>query len=265
MEFTWILESSVFPNGDVINSAAKKAGHFIVEWDDFWWENQKIPSITTKAIFHGSLMNADRIYHELNWKPGSFCNTNKFNCTSWYKHANQFLLNSKWINIPAKEFVENSNAIFEKLNSQENVFVRPNSPLKPFSGRVIKKDGITLKSLDFGYYFDDPMLEIIVAPVRVVKREWRYVVVNKIVVAGSGYIANGRKSNSDSPNDESWIYAQKIANSIDSPEPAYVLDICESDDGLYLLELNPFSGADLYACNGDEIVDNLAKYLKDQE
>jgi hypothetical protein len=32
------------------------------------------------------------------------------------------------------------------------------------------------------------------------------------------------------------------------------MDVCEADGQLWLLELNPFSGADLYACNCQDIV-----------
>jgi hypothetical protein len=32
------------------------------------------------------------------------------------------------------------------------------------------------------------------------------------------------------------------------------MDICEADGELRLLELNPFSGADLYACRLDDVV-----------
>ena len=39
-----------------------------------------------------------------------------------------------------------------------------------------------------------------------------------------------------------------------APEPVYVLDTCEVDREPRLLELNPFSGADLYACDTDAVV-----------
>ncbi len=39
------------------------------------------------------------------------------------------------------------------------------------------------------------------------------------------------------------------------------MDICETEQGLRLLELNPFSGADLYACDGDKIVRRIAEIV----
>ncbi len=35
------------------------------------------------------------------------------------------------------------------------VFVRPDSPLEPFSGRVLERGRISLQALDHGFYYDD--------------------------------------------------------------------------------------------------------------
>jgi hypothetical protein len=45
-----------------------------------------------------------------------------------------------------------------------------------------------------------------------------------------------------------------VAEHLDPPELVYVMDICEADGQLRLLQLNPFSGADLYACRSDDVV-----------
>jgi hypothetical protein len=74
------------------------------------------------------------------------------------------------------------------------------------------------------------------------------------VVAGSAYEPSGRAARADDPSGEPWSLASRIAASLAPPDAAYVMDICETDSGLRLLELNPFSGADLYACNRDDVV-----------
>lgn len=134
------------------------------------------------------------------------------------------------------------------------MFVRPDSPLKPFSGRVLSAEAVSLPALDHGFYFDDPTLPVIVAPVQAVGREWRYVVVNRQIVAGSAYEADGRLALPDEPGGEPWMFASQIAAELPPPEAVYVLDLCEVDGHLRLLELNPFSGADLYACQAENVV-----------
>jgi hypothetical protein len=39
------------------------------------------------------------------------------------------------------------------------------------------------------------------------------------------------------------------------PEEVYALDLCESEGELWLLELAPFRGADLYACDASAVVE----------
>jgi hypothetical protein len=134
------------------------------------------------------------------------------------------------------------------------VFVRPDSPLKPFSGRVLKRDGITLKALDYGFYYEDDQLPVVIAPVRAVEREWRYVVVDRRVIAGSAYLAAGRTALPADPHGATWQFAETVATDLEPPEAVYVMDVCEADGTAHLLELNPFSGADLYACNRMDVI-----------
>ena len=41
-------------------------------------------------------------------------------------------------------------------------------------------------------------------------------------------------------------------------EIVYVLDVCQCNGELRLLELNPFGGADLYACDAYAIIDSVS-------
>jgi len=41
------------------------------------------------------------------------------------------------------------------------------------------------------------------------------------------------------------------------------INICESQGELHLLELNPFSGADLYACNSADVVAAIGVTVRD--
>jgi hypothetical protein len=200
----------------------------------------------------GSLGNAARIHREqLAWRPGSFCDTGAFHCSAWYERARPWLLNTAWDILPADQLVA-------APPDYDPIFVRPDSPLKPFSGRVVARSQLTLAALDHGFYFDDPALPVVVAPVRQVVREWRYVVVDRQIVAGSAYAADGRRALADDPTGAPWAYAQTIASALAPPELIYVLDLCESEGALRLLELNPFSGADLYACDPDTVVQRVS-------
>jgi len=249
----WLVERGVFGSGFDLTAAAHRAGHDVTPWQDDWWASKGWPRLDEEAVlFHGSLGNAARIHREqLVGRPGSFCNTDAFRCSAWYERAQSWLLNTEWQILPADRLVASP-------PDYDPVFVRPDSPLKPFSGRVLERDQISLPALDFGFYFDDPTLPVVVAPVRQVNREWRYVVVDGHVVAGSAYAADGRRALPDEPTGGPWTFAQSVATHIEAPEIVYVLDVCESNGDLRLLELNPFSGADLYACVADDVVQSVS-------
>ena len=68
---------------------------------------------------------------------------------------------------------------------------------------------------------------MILAPVQNVGREWRYVVVEGKVIAGSTYDPNGRVARPDDPGGTPWRSAEDVATQIAAPDPVYVLDVCE--------------------------------------
>jgi hypothetical protein len=253
---TWVLESEVFPQSHTsLREAIVASGHRLLSWNDDWWSNDGWPALADSAVvFHGSLGNAAAIFDRLQWRPGAYCNTERFRCSSWYDRARQWLLHRDWRILPADQFVGNADSVFDALGCRQAAFVRPDSPLKPFSGRVLQRGQVTLDALDYGFYFDDPTIPVVVAPVCVVGQEWRFVVVTGEVVAGSRYDAETRTAIQEAPTSAAWEFAMRVAKQMEPPEDVHVLDVCESDGHLRLLELNPFSGADLYACESKDVV-----------
>ena len=258
----WLIEKDVFsPDyGPRMTAAVKAAGHTVMQWNDAWWADG-LPSLEGPVMFHGSLGNAAEIVARCpGWKPGAYCNVEAFRCSSWYPRASRWLLQSQHEILPASALVANPKAILDRLGVDE-VFVRPDSPLKPFSGRVLPADGITLQALDHGFYFEDENIPVVVARTQEVGREWRFVVVDGVVVAGSAYIAEGRTASDITVDSGVRDFAAAIAAEVAPPERVYVLDVCEVQGELRLMELNPFSGADLYGCDLHTIVVAVAEVL----
>lgn len=259
MTVTWVIEPDVFPPAyERFAEAIVAAGHESVRWRDDWWATGRWPRRDGALIFHGSLGNAAQIRRELPWRPGAFCRVEAFHCSAYYPNAARWLLHRQWHVLPAQTLVEDTAGALALIGETDSFFVRPDSPLKPFAGRVLRREQTSLRALDHGIYFDEDSLPVVIAPVRRVEREWRYVVVNNAVVAGSQYLADGRSALPDDSGGSPWRFAAEVAAGIESPESVYVMDICEADGRLFLLELNPFSGADLYACDPGVIVERVS-------
>lgn len=254
----WLLERDVFGEGaPPLLEAARRAGHGVTIWRDEWWASGRFPEIDDEqVVFHGSLGNAARIAALGRWTPGAYCDVERLRCSAWYPAAARWRLNDRHVWTSVRELCERSFAIVQSLGGDlREVFVRPDSPLKPFSGRVVALEGLTPERLDHGFYYEDLDLPIVVAPVTIVHEEWRFVVVRGKVVAKSGYQAMGRRSMSGPVPTEVTVLAETIARELPAPEPAYVLDLGRTDVGLRLVELNPFSGSDLHGCARDTIVE----------
>jgi hypothetical protein len=269
----WIIEASVFSDNDNgLAAAACAAGHRVLKWDDNWWGSGvqatwQGPRMDNEdlVVFHGSLGNADRIAKTLPWLPGAFCNTERFFCSAWYQYAAPWPLHKMWRVLPASDLVANGHAVFGEIGAHDRCFVRPDSPLKPFSGRVVELSELSLTALDHGFYYEDESLPVVVAPEVQVDREWRLVIADGSVVTGCEYGRERIAHNTDVPK-TILDYATRLVELFHSrgsePEVVYVMDICESDGGLFLLEFNPFSGADLYSCDRQEVVRAVSQIVK---
>ena len=257
---TWVLEPDIFPEThEPLRTAIRNRGHCLVDWSDAWWSDG-VPSRVPSAcvVFHGSLGNAARIASELPWSPGSFCLAQPFRCSAWYESARHLLVHETWHLCAANELISNATEIASHLGATDRLFVRPDSPLKPFSGRVVAVGTLTMAKLDIGFYYDDESIPVIAAPIQTIGNEWRFVIVNRSVVAGSAYDPTTRSALPVPLDSAAAEFAPTVASEIPAPDVVYVLDVCDCNGQLRLLELNPFGGADLYACDANAIVDAVS-------
>jgi hypothetical protein len=88
----------------------------------------------------------------------------------------------------------------------------------------------------------------LVARPKKIAREWRLIVAAGEVIAGSQYRSDGGTT-AGCP-EEGTAFAAKMLRDVDwRPDPMFVMDVCDSEDGLRLLELNSFS------CSGHYLAD----------
>lgn len=256
---TWIIENEAFSGGDILLLALKSMGKNVILWDDNFWTTKEYMSFPKDSIFHGSLGNASRISKELNFISGSLCDEDGFSYFFLFENYNNYLLNKNVVFATISELMQNSE-IARGLHS-EKLFARPDSPLKEFSGRIIPAENLTPAHFDYGFYHENINLPIVLAPLKPIEKEWRFICINHQIITGCEYVADGRKGgrtiNSES-REGAFVFAQKIADERKQKDFAYVIDVCSSDGKLYLVEMNPFSGADFYHCDAKKIIEALA-------
>ncbi|MBR5867701.1 MAG: hypothetical protein IKZ04_07300, partial [Spirochaetaceae bacterium] len=150
----WVIENEAFIKGDILLDFLKKNKKNFIVWKDEFWITKEYQTFPIDSIFHGSLGNASKIKKELNWVPGSLCDENGFSYSYIYENYNDFLLNKNCIFTTIKELLENKSMVNKICKNSSNFFVRPNSSLKEFSGRILDKDNLTPAHFDYGFYHE---------------------------------------------------------------------------------------------------------------
>jgi len=213
------------------------------------------------VVFYGSLNLARQLQREKPWIPGPYCNFKNLRCLTYYSHWGKYLLNNDYIMLPLLEFSRKRDYYYDNMGVDDCIFMRPDSGAKTFYGAVYPKDELDRDIKLMDGYAGLPMDEILVviASPKIIEKEWRVVVVDRIVVSGSQYKEDDKLNEQDDCDGGAWSLAQEIAKEEWQPGRAYTLDICKSEGRYYLLEINSFSCSGLYGCAVEPIVREVSR------
>jgi hypothetical protein len=274
MNVGWLIDGDMFEGyRDELLAAIRGQGHEArlirapsppFRWDDVGCSYRETFPKDSCVISHGDIDLVTRIHRERRWVPGAFCTVENFYWSSYVCVYGKYLLNRDYIMLPFGDLDRCKDFLFRTLGRDDRVFVRPDSPLKLFTGQIASRPTFAA-DLDFmGFYEFPPNSLVVVSSPRDILAEWRFVVANAKVVAGCQY-KNGPDLDLRPQYDENAFgLAEAIASMGYQPDPAWVMDICQTADGGYhLLEIGGFSFADLYACNKADVVAAVSAAARD--
>lgn len=229
------------------------------------------------VIVQASINLCKQLQKEIQWVPGPWLNSKAYECSRYYSYLGRFHVNSDYVMLPRAEVLRQMDFLKKTFGREDNaLFIRPSSGHKTFTGKVFHERHFQ-SDWDWVEEFTDPDSLIIISSPKVIKKEWRFVVSGNRVVTGSLYrekigpIGSGKYREIDPDNypadKEALKKAIEIADEKYNPDPMYVIDICETENGeMRLLEIGSFSCAGLYDCNIPTIVDEAEKQaLKEYE
>lgn len=182
----------------------------------------------------------------------------QFEYLSYMDTIHEFLLNDRHLITTLPHLVTHAKYATE-LWSQEMLFIKPNSGLKPFDAQKCHFRHVVnlAKEIEADRLMEfDPL--IFICPARDdIKEEYRFVIIDNVVVTGSQY----KPTIAYTYNGFAAMYAGAIAlrlkNTIKTR--AYTIDIALLDnDELRVVEVNSFNCAGLYKCDLDLIVEELS-------
>lgn len=260
---TWIIEHHIFEEDQeltLIEEVKKQRGevklidplskHNFDYEHSYWLEDRPV-------IFRGSL-NIGKKARRQPWYPGVICNQKAFKCSTYYTYWGKWMLNKEYWMMPISQVFNNKfiEACLWSIqdNNVPDVFIRPDSSMKQFTGGIFNLNNLeSLKDIK-------PETLVLVAPVKKITKEYRFVVADNKVITGSQYYENGKYILSNtSLSNMTFIascYLKGVLHNITwQPDPIYTVDVCESEGEFSILELNSFSCSNLYFADLSKVVE----------
>jgi len=260
---TWIVEPDVFPTDtqpllDALKQRSIPYCELRNRYDMSTMEQQI--DFGDCAIFYGSLPVAKLLHRQATWIPGVIYDYPKYECRKYYAHFSKYLLNDNYAFMPFGDMCRRRDWLYKVFGADRAIFVRPDRGDKPFTGQLVYAENFAKDSERLGFGFSAAVDElIVVAEPRNIAFEWRFVVVEGKVVAGSQYKKDERSSISGDYPQTAFDFATHMA-SLYNPDIAWVVDVCKTKatDEYRLLEIGCFSCAGLYECDRLAVVDAVS-------
>lgn len=234
-------------------------------WDDVDSNFLDLFPVDSCVVVSGDLDMVERVRDADIWHPGVFADIEKYFCTAYYPELGRYLLNSNYVMLPLGEISRRRDFLFETVGQADRLFIRPDSPLKTFTGDVVSRDSLDHDLEYFAFRDAGPDHLVVVSTPAEIQSEWRFIVVDGQVITGSLYKREDDLVAEPVNDGEAFSYAQSVCNETGySPERVWVLDICQTTNGMFhVLEVGGFSLAGLYACDKLKIAIEVSRVAEE--
>lgn len=147
----------------------------------------------------------------------------------------------------------------------EDIFIRPDSGTKPFTGLVVNRNSIDceLSALEQIHGLTNDVIVVVSSAVNI-KEEHRFVVCNRQVITSSLYMRNNNHVEETECHSQAALdLANQVANTTWQPDPVYTVDIAIlPNDTVKIVELNSFACSGWYACDVKKIVTEVSRFTE---
>ena len=155
--------------------------------------------------------------------------------------------------------------VYRRWFESFDLFIRPDSGLKPFTGMLLEFDDIENNTYNWALLKStvDPNELIIIAPPKKIIEETRFIILNNEILTFSMYEKDEKIHMSNNEVSKECIeYVKHVLTYINNwqPDNVWVIDIAKDNDDRYgVLEINSFTCSDLYDCDMESIVKSISE------
>lgn len=268
----WLIEKNIFfDTEDEMLQIIEELGmeYHLFSYVPIACEIEKIPfSKDDCVIFYGSLNAAKVLQRKYNYlKPCVYGNFKNYECSVYYPYYENFLLNRDRMLLDYEFFKLNFDKLFQLRFARNNaLFVRPDSGLKPFTGKVFYRDQKNECIEELELYGDlTPKSTILVSSPKNIIDEWRFIITGNYlkdhIISGSQYREGGKHKERNEYSDKAYKKLEQILKWVRfKPDLIWVADICRTqNDEYYLLEIGCFSCSGLYSIDLKKVIQEVSE------
>lgn len=262
-EFIWCIAQEIFEGrpgeklADVLRERGQKVYDFTYNLEDRYYVNENFQND------YGFLDDWD-LPLIMAHGPFKFVKQIRNSTPNLLTHFKDNMRCSEYMSQYPLEWFLNSDAYFTTYamlcqnKPSENIFIRPNSAFKTFTGFEVKVEDFDLEMSSLFQLQNIQNEELIlVAKPKVIEGEFRCVVVDNKVVAYSTYRWDDILDIRRDIFPDCLELAERVANHPYKLDVAYVVDVCRTPDGPKIVEFNSLCSSGLYACDVGAIVDSI--------
>jgi hypothetical protein len=251
MNIAWFMEDSAFSeNLDPMKEEIVNQGMKVIESKYIPFEGGSYSHLFEGfdlVIFYGSLNLARQLSKENHPNLVIHSTVENYECTKYYAYLGEFLLNKDYMMIPFSEVERMKKFIFKMFGKKGQIFIRPSSGEKTFTGQLINEKEFEQGYTSIGQYDMKPESIVIISTPKDIVKEWRLVVSEGKIVTGSLYHDCTLNCNYIGYTEKVKKYAEKILDKKYNPDRIWTMDICQTrDEQIHLLEIGGFSCAGMY-------------------
>ncbi len=257
---TWILHSSILDRLSYTKPINQALVDNNIDFIMLDYPIDDIPEIDGPVVIYGSHHFVRELMVTKKYQPGGFGINDKTMVSSYMSNLPlEWFLNSDGIFVTWKMFVDRCPRI-GWLFGIGDIFIRPNSGFKTFTGQVIRAEewDYDINGLD---KTSSVMPETLcfVAGSKDILGEFRFVIADGEVITGCEYRWDNKLDIRKDYPQECMDLAEKVAKHEWQVDRCYTVDVCLTDKGPKVVEINSFSSAGLYSCDMDIIVKKISK------
>jgi hypothetical protein len=198
------------------------------------------------VVFYGSLNLVKDVQRRFPGKffPFAWCDLNSFKCSFYYQYFGKYILQQEYAIYPFKELPRLKDYIFK---NHESLFFRPDDNDKPFDGQIVAKPNFDAWFSLASYYNPKDYSLALVAPYKIIEKEYRFVIYNRKVIASSKYKDNNIFDPTTESDPHAIAFAENVCKEIEwQPHPLYVMDIGSTNHNYFIIEIGSVNCAGFY-------------------